>query len=135
MIPRKFEPLLFGFFLSGLMSLLVAGIATLRAAGVGPGFVSLWVTSWLTAWLFAFPAVLVVSPFARRLVRSLLQTEAATGSDSKSDRQLAINSIAACACPTRATCRFGSQTQRLRWFTRLDNASALSLRSLYRSTR
>ena len=28
MIARKFEPLLFGFFLSGLMSLLVAGIAT-----------------------------------------------------------------------------------------------------------
>ncbi len=85
MIPRKFEPLLFGFFLSGLMSLMVAGIATLRAAGVGPGFLSLWLTSWLTAWLFAFPAVLLVSPVARRVVRSLLQAEAATGSDSKSN--------------------------------------------------
>ena len=85
MIPRKFEPLLFGFFLSGLMSLLVAGIATLRAAGVGPGFVSLWLTSWLTAWLFAFPAVLVVSPVARRVVRSLLQAEGAAGPASKRD--------------------------------------------------
>ena len=85
MIPRKFEPLLFGFFLSGLMSLLVAGIATLRAAGVGPGFLSLWLTSWLTAWLFAFPAVLVVSPVARRLVRSLLQAEGAAGPASKRD--------------------------------------------------
>ncbi|MDO9116143.1 MAG: DUF2798 domain-containing protein [Polaromonas sp.] len=83
MIPRKFEPLLFGFFLSGLMSLLVAGIATLRAAGVGPGFLSLWLTSWLTAWLFAFPAVLLVSPVARRVVRSLLQPEAAEGHASK----------------------------------------------------
>ncbi|WP_341919861.1 DUF2798 domain-containing protein [Polaromonas sp. YR568] len=85
MIPRKFEPLLFGFFLSGLMSLLVAGIATLRAAGVGSGFVSLWLTSWLTAWLFAFPAVLVVSPLARRLVRSLLVPESADGRASKTD--------------------------------------------------
>lgn len=85
MIPRKFEPLLFGFFLSGLMSLLVAGISTLRAAGMGPGFVSLWLTSWLTAWLFAFPAVLLVSPVARRLVRSLLQAEGAAGSASKTD--------------------------------------------------
>jgi hypothetical protein len=75
MIPRKFEPLLFGFFLSGLMSLLVAGIATLRAAGVGPGFLPLWAGSWLTAWLFAFPTVLLVSPLARRLVRSLLARE------------------------------------------------------------
>lgn len=75
MIPRKFEPVLFGFFLSGLMSLLVAGISTLRAAGMGPGFLSLWAGSWLTAWLFAFPAVLLVSPLARRLVRSLLARE------------------------------------------------------------
>ncbi|HQR97636.1 MULTISPECIES: DUF2798 domain-containing protein [unclassified Polaromonas] len=85
MIPRKFESMLFGFFLSGLMSLLVAGISTLRAAGMGPGFLSLWITSWLTAWLFAFPAVLVVSPVARRLVRSLLQAEGAAGPASKRD--------------------------------------------------
>lgn len=75
MIPRKFEPVLFGFFLSGLMSLLVAGISTLRAAGMGPGFLPLWAGSWLTAWLFAFPAVLLVSPLARRVVRSLLARE------------------------------------------------------------
>lgn len=75
MIPRKFEPILFGFVLSGLMSLLVSGISTLRAAGVGPGFVPLWAGSWLTAWLFAFPVVLLVSPVARRVVRSLLARE------------------------------------------------------------
>lgn len=75
MIPRKFEPFLFGFFLSGLMSLLVAGISTLRAAGIGPGFLSLWAGSWLTAWLFAFPAVLLVSPLARLVVRRLLSPE------------------------------------------------------------
>lgn len=75
MIPRKFEPILFGFVLSGLMSLLVSGISTLRAAGVGPGFVPLWAGSWLMAWLFAFPAVLLVSPLARRVVRSLLTRE------------------------------------------------------------
>lgn len=77
MIPRKFEPVLFGLILSGLMSLLVSGIATLRAAGLGPGFLPLWLTSWLTAWLFAFPAVLLVAPLARRVVRSLLVPEPA----------------------------------------------------------
>jgi len=75
MIPRKFESILFGFFLSGLMSLLVSGISTLRAAGMGPGFLSLWAGSWLTAWLFAFPAVLLVSPLARRVVRRLLSPD------------------------------------------------------------
>ncbi|MDP1955508.1 MAG: DUF2798 domain-containing protein [Polaromonas sp.] len=76
MISRKFEPLLFGFVLSGLMSLLVAGISTLLAVGVGPGFPMLWVGSWLTAWLFAFPAVLLVSPVARRVVRRMLSPQA-----------------------------------------------------------
>jgi hypothetical protein len=85
MIPRKFEPILFGFILSGLMSLLVSGIATLRATGLGPGFLSLWAGSWLTAWLFAFPAVLLVAPVARRLVRSLLIPEATAGRASKHD--------------------------------------------------
>lgn len=72
MISGKFEPVLFGFLLSGLMSLLVAGISTLRAVGLGPDFLWLWAGSWLTAWLFAFPAVLIVSPLARRIVRSLV---------------------------------------------------------------
>ena len=76
MIPRKFEPVLFGLVLSGLMSLLVSGISTFRATGLVPGFLTLWAGSWLMAWLFAFPSVLVVAPVARRVVRGLLRPEA-----------------------------------------------------------
>lgn len=72
MFPKKFAPALFGLILSGLMSLLVSGIATYRAAGVAPGFVGLWATGWLTAWLVAFPVVLVVAPLTRRAVGALV---------------------------------------------------------------
>jgi hypothetical protein len=72
-IPARFAPLLFGLILSGLMSLLVSGIATLRATGGGAGFPGLWAASWLTAWLVAFPVVLVVAPLARRLVGRLVR--------------------------------------------------------------
>lgn len=72
MIPRKFEPYLFGLVLSGLMSLVVAGISTLRNVGVVEGFTGLWVGAWLTAWLLAFPIVLFVAPLARRLVQRVL---------------------------------------------------------------
>lgn len=72
MIPRKFAPVLFGFILSGLMSLLVSGISTWRAVGVVPEFGSLWAGAWLTAWLFAFPIVLVVAPLARRIVERVV---------------------------------------------------------------
>lgn len=67
-MPARFAPLLFGFVLSGLMSAVVSGIATLRNAGFVDGFLGLWVNSWLLSWLIAFPVVLIVAPITRRLV-------------------------------------------------------------------
>ncbi len=72
MFPARFAPALFGFILSGLMSLLVSGISTYRAVGLAPEFASLWTSAWLTAWLIAFPVVLVVAPLARRAVGALV---------------------------------------------------------------
>lgn len=73
MLPHRFAPVLFGFFLSGLMSLIVSGISTLRAAGLGPEVFSLWMTAWLTSWLVAFPTILIVAPLARRVVARLVE--------------------------------------------------------------
>lgn len=75
MIARRYAPLLFALLLSGFMSLMVSGISTLRASGPVPGFLSLWVSAWLAAWLFAFPAVLLVTPLARRAVERLVKAE------------------------------------------------------------
>lgn len=71
MIPGKYGPLLFSLILSGLMSLLVAGISTFRAIGLVSNFANLWSSAWLTAWLFAFPAVLLVTPLTRKVVQLL----------------------------------------------------------------
>lgn len=71
MIPKKYGPFLFGFLLSGLMSLLVSGISTYRLVGPVSGFGALWVSAWLTAWLVAFPAVLLAAPLARKVVERL----------------------------------------------------------------
>jgi hypothetical protein len=72
MFPQKLAPALFGFILSGLMSLLVSGIATYRSAGMSPDFMSTWTGGWLAAWLVAFPVVLVVAPLTRRAVSALV---------------------------------------------------------------
>ena len=69
----RFAPILFGFLLSGLMSLVVSGIATLRAIGFVDGFPGLWMSSWASSWLVAFPTVLVVAPFVRRVVARLVR--------------------------------------------------------------
>lgn len=73
MIPRKFEPVVFGLILSGLMSLIVAAMSTFVARGLEAEFVALWARSWLTGWMLAFPVVLVVGPLARRAVQVLLK--------------------------------------------------------------
>ncbi|ORE95535.1 DUF2798 domain-containing protein [Acuticoccus yangtzensis] len=64
----KYAPYLFGLLLSGLMSLIVSGVAMLRAVGLEPNFVSVWMEAWMSAWLVAFPGVLVVAPVVRRIV-------------------------------------------------------------------
>ncbi|MEM1301583.1 MAG: DUF2798 domain-containing protein [Pseudomonadota bacterium] len=68
MIPARFAPVAFGFVLSGLMSLIVSGLSTLRTVGFTDGFVGLWAGNWLTSWAVAFPVVLVVAPLARKIV-------------------------------------------------------------------
>lgn len=72
MLPKRFAPAVFGLILSGLMSLLVSGISTYRAVGLGDSFAGMWASAWLTAWLVAFPVVLVVAPLTHRMVAMLV---------------------------------------------------------------
>lgn len=76
-MPARFAPALFGFILSGLMSLFVSAIAILRNAGLAEGFIALWASAWLLSWAFAFPIVLVVAPIIRRLVGAMVKTKGA----------------------------------------------------------
>ncbi|MBT8409544.1 MAG: DUF2798 domain-containing protein [Alphaproteobacteria bacterium] len=71
MLPKRFAPVLFGFILSGLMSLMVSGIATMRALGLVERFFATRMGAWAASWAVAFPAVLIVAPLARRLVARL----------------------------------------------------------------
>lgn len=73
MMPARFAPVLFGLVLSSLMSLLVSGIATVRAVGPVDGILTLWLGAWLPSWAIAFPVVLFVAPVARRIVGSLVR--------------------------------------------------------------
>lgn len=72
MISARYAPILFGFILSGLMSCMVSGIATVRTLGLVPGLAGEWMGAWLTSWAIAFPAVLIVAPITRRLVAKLV---------------------------------------------------------------
>ena len=73
MIARRYAPLLFALILSGVMSLLVSGLATGRAVGHAPVFDHHWLGAWLTRRSIAFPLVLVIAPLTRRLVEKLVR--------------------------------------------------------------
>jgi hypothetical protein len=47
-MPSRYAPFLFGFVLSGLMSLIVSGVATVRNAGFGDDFLGMWINAWLS---------------------------------------------------------------------------------------
>lgn len=76
-VAKRFEPLLFPFLLSGLMTLLITGISVGRVLGLEGvlgeplTFSRVWLESYLSAWLIAYPVLLIVSPIVRRLVNWL----------------------------------------------------------------
>lgn len=67
MIPARFSHLAYSFFLSGIMSFIVTGVATFRAVGFASDLMHLWLTAWPFSWLISFPSVTIVAPLARRL--------------------------------------------------------------------
>lgn len=72
MHPRFQQPL-FALLLSGVMSCIVSGIATLRSVGLTGEMPSLWMSAWWLSWAVAFPSILVLAPLVRRLVARLVR--------------------------------------------------------------
>ena len=71
MIPARYAHIVFGLFLSAMMSFIVSGISTFLAIGLIPGVFATWRGGWLPSWAGAFPVVLFVAPLARRMVAAL----------------------------------------------------------------
>lgn len=71
-LPKKYEHIAFGLMLSGMMSLLASGFATLISLGLSPEFLLSWLKAWLPSWALAFPVVLIVAPFVRRVLSGIV---------------------------------------------------------------
>ncbi|MGI1988197.1 DUF2798 domain-containing protein [Shewanella glacialipiscicola] len=66
-LPAKYATIVMPFFLSILMSCIVSGISTFNGVGAVPEFIELWLGAWLISWAVAFPTLLIVLPFVRKL--------------------------------------------------------------------
>ena len=74
-LPKRFEMVAFGFLLSAFMSFLITGVATFLTLGLSPEFLSHWFSAWLPSWAVAFPTVLVVAPFVRRVLGRIVKPD------------------------------------------------------------
>ena len=70
-ISARYSNLLFGGMLSMIMVTIISGAVVLVTQGLGPDFITLWFKGFATAWPIAFPTVLVVAPFVRKIVAQL----------------------------------------------------------------
>lgn len=73
-LPQRALIFLVSFFLSLVMSGIVSFISTVKALGFSWLLVSPWLTSWGISWAIAFPTVLFVLPFARKLSLLLVRS-------------------------------------------------------------
>ncbi len=71
-IPVRYAQFLYSLILSGMVSFLVSGIATVLTVGLNMQFVHDWLSSWPFAWLVAFPSLFLLAPLVRRIVDGLV---------------------------------------------------------------
>ena len=73
-LPQRALIFLVPFFLSLVMSGIVSFISPVKALGFSWLLVSPWLSSWGISWAIAFPTVLFVLPFARKLSLLLVRS-------------------------------------------------------------
>ena len=71
MIPKRFSPIVFAVLLTGLMTFVISGVATVINVGLPPDFISRWARAWLPNWAIACPVLLLVRPLVTRLTERL----------------------------------------------------------------
>jgi hypothetical protein len=71
--PARYSNVLFGGMLSLIMVSIISGAVVLINQGYGPEFFTRWFMGFITAWPIAFPTVLVVAPFVRRVVARITE--------------------------------------------------------------
>lgn len=59
--------------LTGIMTLVVSGISTVRALGLAEGVFGGWMAAWIISWIIAFPTMLFSLPLVRRIVGAMVE--------------------------------------------------------------
>jgi len=83
--PARLRHLVFGFYMSGMMSLLMSGVITFINTGIDNEFVYRWLLAFLVALAVAFPLVTFIAPIAVKLTKMTL------GQPNKDDKRTPVS--------------------------------------------
>lgn len=73
-ISVRYSNLLFSGILSLIMVTIISGAVVLVTEGFSPDFPAHWFKGFATVWPIAFPTLLVVAPWVRKLVARMTTT-------------------------------------------------------------
>ncbi len=71
MVSIKYLHQIQALLLSGFMSFIMSGAITFINVGLVDNFLKIWLHAWLLAYIIAFPTILLVFPFARKLAMKI----------------------------------------------------------------
>ena len=72
MISKKYEQLVFAFFMALLMTCVMSLAISIFNIGLVDGILSIWLKAWGFAFCAAFPTMVIVSPMVKRLVKLVI---------------------------------------------------------------
>ena len=75
MVPRKYQKLVFAFFMSLLMSCIMSFVISVFNVGLVSDIVLVWLKAWAFAFAVAFPTIVMVAPLVHKLVTLVLEKE------------------------------------------------------------
>lgn len=75
MIDRKYQKIVFSFFMSLLMSCIMSLVISIFNVGFVNNIISIWLNAWAFGFTVAFPTIIIVSPFVHKLVSMALKDE------------------------------------------------------------
>jgi len=73
MINKKYEFYIFSLLVTMFMSFVISGVLVVINLGIINNFLFIWLSAWLKAWLVAFPSVLLIIPFVRKVMVKIIR--------------------------------------------------------------
>jgi len=75
MLDKKYQSIVFTFFMSLLMSCIMSFVISVFNIGFASDLSAIWFKAWCFAFVVAFPAITVISPVVRKLVSLTIRNQ------------------------------------------------------------